>query len=157
MKRFFFLLLLISALILLDLYSKTTMLDLHFQGHLPIKICSLFNLSLAWNPGISFGFLEGMHAQMPYILSGMAMLLCLGLTVWMIYEKLFSLQIGFAFIIAGGLANAYDRLVYGAVVDFLQFHYEQYYFPTFNIADVCINIGVGVVLLEMFILSKRRS
>ncbi len=157
MKRFFFLLLLVSALILLDLYSKTTMLDLHFQGHLPIKICSLLNLSLAWNPGISFGFLEGMHTQMPYILSGMAILLCLGLTIWMIYEKLFSLQIGFAFIIAGGLANAYDRLVYGAVVDFLQFHYEQYYFPTFNIADVCINIGVGVVLLEMFILSKRRS
>lgn len=118
---------------------------------------SFFNVVLAWNKGVSFNFLSDAGANMPYYLAGFSLLVSIVLLVWMFREKVFMIQIGLGFIIAGGLGNAFDRLHYQAVVDFLQFHYQGWYFPTFNVADICINIGVGLVLIEAVFLSGRKS
>lgn len=157
MKRFLPLMFLITFLMGLDYATKSWILSLQSTGHLPIEVNAYFNISLAWNHGVSFSFLANAHEKMPYILAGFSTLISIGLFVWMMKEKSFILQTGFAFIISGGLANACDRLAYTAVVDFIQLHYQEYYFPTFNVADICINIGVGLILLEMLILSKTRN
>lgn len=156
-KRIFTLLICILGLFWLDYWSKSLILHMHQAGQLPIQVNEFFNISLAWNRGISFSFFADTHEQMPYILAGFSCLISSALFIWMWRETVLTLQTGFAFVIAGGLANAYDRLAYGAVVDFIQVHYQEHFFPTFNVADICINIGVGLVLLEMFILSKYRG
>lgn len=61
------------------------------------------------------------------------------------------LAIGLALIVAGALGNLYDRIAFGYVVDFLHFHYNEHYWPAFNIADVAISTGAGMVLLDAFV------
>jgi signal peptidase II len=132
------------------------MIQLFEQGNIPTQVTSFFNLVLAWNKGVSFGFLSSSEAHMPYYLAGFSILVSVVLLIWLIRERVLTIQVGLAFIIAGGIGNAYDRLTLHAVVDFLQFHYEGWYFPAFNVADICINIGVGLILIDILFFSKRR-
>ena len=64
-------------------------------------------------------------------------------------EKDKIIRIALAMILGGALGNVLDRLRYGAVVDFLDFHWQQYHFPAFNIADSTICIGAGLILLQI--------
>jgi signal peptidase II len=146
-----------AGLLVLDQVSKEHVLQGYQQGHIPVSITSFFNIVLAWNKGVSFGFLSTNEAVMPYLLAGFSILVSVLLLVWLIRESVLTIRTGLVFIIAGGLGNAYDRLVYGAVVDFIQIHYQEWYFPAFNVADICINIGVGLVLIDLLFFSDQRS
>ena len=63
---------------------------------------------------------------------------------------------GLALILGGALGNLYDRVVYGQVVDFLDFHAASWHFPAFNVADSAITVGAGILILESF-LQKRSN
>lgn len=151
------LLLLGVALVGLDQVTKSYILQAFQQGDIPVAVNDFFNVVLAWNKGVSFGFLSTNEAMMPYVLAGFSIIVSILLFVWLIRESILTIRIGLVFIIAGGLGNAYDRLVYGAVVDFIQVHYQDWYFPAFNVADICINIGVGLVLVDLLFFSDQRS
>ena len=66
-----------------------------------------------------------------------------------------SQYIAYSFIIGGAAGNLYDRIFYGYVIDFIEFHYENLYWPIFNFADVAISIGVILLLYNMFLNKKR--
>lgn len=141
-----------------DQFTKELMIDLWDEGTIPMQVTSFFNLVLTWNKGVSFGFLGGVNADnMPYYLAGFSLIVSIALLIWLFIERVLLIQAGLSFIIAGAIGNAYDRLNYHAVVDFLQFHYSGWYFPAFNVADICINIGVGLVLIDLLFFSPHRD
>ena len=74
----------------------------------------------------------------------------------MIKTKERPLSFGLAFIIGGAIGNLIDRIRFGAVVDFLDFHYQSWHWPAFNIADSAITLGVAIILIDSLCGSKSK-
>ena len=94
---------------------------------------------------------------MPWILSGVAIVIVVGLLWWLSKADNYYLTIGLGLIIGGALGNLIDRIHYGAVVDFLDFYIMNYHWPTFNLADCAVTIGVGIVLLESWLQHREET
>jgi len=122
-----------------------------------IEIMPFFNLVMVWNKGVSFGMFASAHDVMPYVLSSVAVVMSVVLAVWMTRTKYLTTLIPLAMIISGALANVWDRLRFGAVADFLDFHYQDIHYPAFNIADCCIVVGVLLLAFDGVILEKCRQ
>ena len=115
-------------------------------------IAGFFNLSYVRNTGVAFGVFA--EADSPYrvvVLSGFAVAAAVGVTIYSFRSPIRHsiLQTGLALIFGGAIGNLYDRLMYGYVVDFLEFHLDVYYWPTFNIADTAISVGVALLGVEI--------
>lgn len=121
------------------------------------EINSIFNLVMVWNNGISFGMFGSDHDAMKYILGGSAILLVGGLLVWLWRSKSWTTSVPLAVVIAGAIANVWDRVRFGAVADFLDFHIGDMHYPAFNLADSCIVLGVAALALDGIILESRRT
>ncbi len=118
----------------------------------PIVITSFFNLSYVWNHGITFGMFNTHDRSQLFIIcvSVVIILYFLYLVRYLIYENI-CVVLGCGMIIGGAIANIIDRIKFGAVFDFLDFHVFGYHHPSFNIADAAIVIGVALVC---FVLCK---
>lgn len=149
---------LIAALVILvlDQIIKLAVLDLLDIGQRAIVVTPFFNLVLVWNRGVSFGMLDGLGAALPWLLVGVAVAVVLGLIVWLSRTEQWPSALGLGLVIGGALGNVVDRVRYGAVVDFLDFHIAGYHWPAFNLADAAICIG-AVVLLADGLLAPRRQ
>lgn len=136
-RLWFFILILVG----LDQISKQWMLNLVFTPPRIIEVTNFFNLVPVWNRGISFGFFSN-HPEFVRF----ATIILAGIVIGFLARQLkrYPLLLKFAAsaIIAGAAGNMIDRVVYGRVVDFLDFHLVGYHWPAFNIADVAISIGV---------------
>lgn len=121
------------------------------------EITSFLNIVMVWNPGVSFGLLQSGHGYAAYVLTAMAALIAIGFGVWLWREpsKLRAISIGM--IIGGAVGNVWDRLRFGAVVDFVDVHVAGYHWPAFNVADAAICIGVLILLLETFLCAPEVS
>lgn len=119
---------------------------------MPITVIEgYFNLRLAFNTGVSFSMLSsGTMAYQHIALGVMAFAVAIAFIVWMgrnpIQTKYF--QIGLGLVVGGAIGNGIDRFRHGAVVDFLDFHYNTWHWPTFNSADTTICIGVALLMLD---------
>lgn len=111
------------------------------------EVCSIFNLVMVWNKGVSFGMFSSTHTYMPYALGIMALGLSGVFLVWMWRATSFLAALPLAMIISGALSNVWDRVRFGAVADFLDFHIGELHWPAFNIADSCIVLGVAGLAL----------
>ncbi|ENO82402.1 lipoprotein signal peptidase [Thauera sp. 27] len=139
-------LLLAAAVGVLDQVTKQLVLaNLHYGQVIPIT--SFFDLVLVFNPGAAFSFLADHGGWQRWFFT----ILALVISAWLLvmtyqhrHEKI--LPAAFALIIGGALGNVYDRLVHGAVVDFLHFHYAGWSWPAFNLADSAITVGVVLML-----------
>jgi signal peptidase II len=116
-----------------------------------IEVTSFFNLVLTWNHGVSFGMLQTGHEHMPFILSGFAVLVSVALFVWFLRSAVPLVILATSLVIAGALGNVVDRLTYGAVVDFLDFHAFGYHWYAFNVADAAIVIGVAMLFIDALV------
>lgn len=133
--------------ICLDQLSKIAILrQLSFRD--VIEITSFFNLTLTFNRGVSFGFFpaDTFLGKLILVLIAISFVTWLAFCLWKAEGLL--CQIGYSSIIGGALGNLVDRLQYGAVVDFLQFHWHNHFFPVFNIADSAITVGVILIFLQ---------
>lgn len=103
------------------------------------------NIVMAWNTGVSFSMLADSG---PMLLSGLAILVSIGLLAWLmrLAEKLPAYGIGL--VIGGALGNVIDRFNYGAVFDFIDFYVGDWHWPAFNAADTAITIGVILLLVD---------
>jgi len=112
-------------------------------------VTSFFNLTRMHNAGAAFSFLAGASGWQRWFFTaiGVAAALFIG---WLLRshhaQRLFSFAL--ACILGGAVGNVIDRLAYGHVVDFLQFHYAGWYFPSFNVADSAITIGAVALILD---------
>lgn len=116
--------------------------------HPPIAITGFFNLVMVWNPGISFGLLDGGGAWTRWALTGLATAVVIGLAIWLRRVDRWHLAMAIGLVIGGAVGNVIDRLRFGAVADFLDFHLFGYHWYAFNIADSAIVIGVAVLLVD---------
>ena len=139
--------------IFLDQLTKNIVLN-EMDVSKAIKLTSFFNLVLAYNTGVSFSLFSGHN---PYILSIMALIVCALIAWWMTREQDKTTRIGFAMIIGGATSNVVDRLMHGAVIDFLDFYIGSYHWPAFNVADMAICIGAGIVILRSFFINKGKQ
>lgn len=142
-------LLLFAAIFVADRLSKEILVPL-LDGQDPIVVTGFFNLVMVWNRGVSFGLFQQGDDVGRYLLTGFAVVVGLLLVIWMLRSTTRLAVTGLALVAAGALGNAYDRMVFGAVADFLDFHLSGYHFWAFNVADSAITIGVGLLLLDAF-------
>lgn len=115
----------------------------------PHAILPFLDFTFIWNPGISYGLLDGSGDTGRWLLSGLAVL-AIGYFMWMLKAgETARVGIAYALLAGGALGNLVDRLWYGAVVDFVSLHWDGYYWYVFNLADVWISLAVALLLLDL--------
>lgn len=145
-----------AIVIVLDQVTKYLIVHIVMSPPHLIEVTSFFNIVMVWNRGASFGLFSTQSQWTPVILGTVAVLISIALLVWLFRAKSRWLASALAFVIGGALGNAVDRVFYGAVADFLDFHAYGNHWPAFNVADIAISIGV-VMLLFDGLLEKRRN
>jgi signal peptidase II len=149
--------LLIALLVVLaDQASKVLVLDYFADGEV-LRLTPFFNLVLVWNRGVSFGMLDGAGTSTPWLLSGLALAVVIALVFWLRTVEHHLIALGLGLVIGGALGNVIDRIRFGAVVDFLDFHAFGYHWPAFNIADSAICVGAIVLLVDGLLAPRRRT
>lgn len=124
--------------------------------HTHIYVNDYFNIVKVINTGVSFGMFRNLaYAQL--ILSIITLTIVAFVAYFLLKVKTKYRMITYSLIIAGGLGNVYDRILFGGVFDFLDFHIGVYHWPAFNVADSIICIGVFLLLFEDLILSFIRN
>ena len=121
-----------------------------------IEVSSFFNIVMVWNRGASFGLFSSQSPWTPVLLCSVAVIISIALGIWMYKAKSPWLATALGMMIGGALGNAIDRVIFGAVADFLDFHAYGYHWPAFNVADMAISIGVVMLLFDGLI-EKRRD
>lgn len=119
----------------------------------PLEVLPVFNLTLLHNTGAAFSFLAEHAGWQRWFFALIAIGASVGLTVWLTRLKRGETltAISLTLVIGGAIGNLYDRLVHGYVVDYLSFHWGDWYYPAFNLADTAITLGaVGLVLQSLF-------
>jgi signal peptidase II len=138
------------AILLLDQLTKNWIVNDFFLGQRDF-ITSFFNLVRVHNYGAAFSFLSDAGGWQRWFLAVLSMVVSVFLVIWLI--KLPRVKyiegIAIALILGGALGNLYDRVVFGYVVDFLDFHWSGSHFPAFNVADSGITMGASLLIFDM--------
>lgn len=137
-----------GLVVILDQLTKWVILAHVMQPPRNIEVTPFFNLVLTWNRGISFSLLRNDSTAGPYLLAGMAGLIVLGLGWWLGRVHRRWPAVGIGLVMGGAIGNIIDRLWFGAVVDFLDFHLAGWHWPAFNLADAAITVGVGLLIVD---------
>jgi signal peptidase II len=119
------------------------------------RINSFFDLVLTCNRGMSFGLFNNDGARNAVVFSLVAAAIVLLLVFWLSRVSSPFLALAIGLIVGGAAGNVIDRLRFGAVVDFLYFHYGAWYWPAFNLADSAISVGVVAMLIDGLLLHKE--
>ena len=141
------------AVLIFDQLSKLWLISLVAE-HEAVRLLPFFNLVMVWNTGVSFGML-GAAAVGPWPFVVVSGLITVGLLVWLwrLRGRLLAAAVGA--VIGGAVGNMIDRIAYGAVADFFDFHLMGYHWPAFNVADAAIVVGVAAIILEAFLGQRR--
>ncbi len=144
------------AALVLDQASKLWLLfvfDIAHRG--VVKVTPFFDLVLAWNVGISFGWFQNDGVLAQIVLTAIKAVAVIVLAVWMARSRNWLATVALGLIIGGAVGNAIDRVAYGAVVDFALFHIEigekTFNWYVFNLADTAIVAGVAALLYDSFL------
>ena len=150
----FNLILIFLIFIFFDYVSKLWAIENLFMQYRSIELTSFLSMTPVWNSGISFGFFQDSGELGRYGFTGFAFVV----SVWLIYSSIklprYS-SLGFVLIASGAIGNAIDRILYGKVVDFIDFHIEDLHWPAFNLADTIIFIGATLFLYNQFFTIER--
>ena len=139
-----------AAVAVLDQLSKYALLQ-HFHevgcGRQQETITPFLDLVLTCNPGVSFGLFNQTGVS-SLIFSLLALVIILVLVIWLGRVRATLLAAAIGLVIGGAIGNVVDRLRFGAVIDFLDFHLASWHWPAFNLADSAICLGVAAMLLD---------
>lgn len=138
------------VVIVLDQWSKHAITAAFRYGEV-MPVTSFFNLVLVHNKGAAFSFLSGASGWQREFFIGITAL-ALAVIIWMVRRHREELLFcwGLACVAAGAVGNLIDRVSYGYVVDFLDFHAAGWHFWAFNLADSSITLGAGLLILDSF-------
>lgn len=144
----------IGALIVVDQIVKHWMLALVFDPPRILQITGFFNLVPVWNTGVSFGLL-GDSSTSRWILVALALVIVVVLLAWLMRAGTGIVVFALVLVVGGALSNVIDRVLYGAVIDFVDIHAFGFHWPAFNIADMSIVIGTALLLYDGLFGSPR--
>ncbi len=146
----------LSLTILLDQLTKYIAFIVLFKDKQVLIINHYLNFRPVWNDGISFGMLQGYgnFGRISFII------IAISISLWIIlYSRKLNIIgfVGYNMIAGGALGNVIDRLIHGKVIDFIDLHYKEYHWPTFNMADSFIFIGVLLFVYNELIVLKGKK
>ena len=137
----------------LDRYSKIEIIN-NFSDT-SVYLNDFLNFDLIWNTGIGFGLLKSNTALFYNLISILIGLVVIILFFLALRSKSFD-KIIYSIIIGGALGNFYDRVFYNAVQDFIDIHYRNFHWLTFNIADIFITLGIiALIIYDFFKINKN--
>jgi signal peptidase II len=149
-----------SLTILLDQVSKYIVMRGMALGQSIPVIDGILQLTYIMNPGAAFGFLSSSSEsfRIPFFLA----ISFLAITVVLVFYLRSArgnllLQIGLSLVLGGAVGNLIDRLRFHKVVDFIDLYFRQFHWPAFNVADSAISIGVGILLLDAFLVARTEK
>ncbi len=143
------------VVLVVDQFTKVLVMGYYQHGD-STTITSFFNLVRAHNSGAAFSFLAGAGGWQRWLFTGIGVGAAL-LIVWLLKshagQKLFAFAM--ASILGGAVGNVIDRVLYGYVLDFLDFHWQGWHFPAFNVADSAITLGAACLILDEILRVRR--
>ena len=143
----------IISIFFLDRITKVKIIA-HQENNNIIFVNDYLNLELIWNTGIGFGLLS-LDANLFYHLITLLIFFVIIFLFYVIYKSSYVDKILFSLILGGALGNFYDRILYFAVPDFIDLHYNDFHWFTFNIADIFISVGIILHIFRDLIFKKN--
>jgi signal peptidase II len=138
-----------AAVFVADLASKLWVLDgLALEATGPIRITPWLDFVLVWNRGVSYGLFQQDGETGRWILVGVTVVATVALAAWMARTTSRLSAVALGLVVGGAVGNGVDRVVYGAVVDFVHFHVADFSWYVFNVADAAIVAGAALIVLE---------
>jgi signal peptidase II len=146
-----------AAVIAADQVSKALLMRLVADG--PVTLAPFLDLVMVWNRGVSFGLFGGAGAAdgQRWLLVGLSLAVVVALLVWLARTGARGEALAIGLVVGGALGNVVDRLRFGAVADFFDFHLAGYHWPAFNLADSAIVCGVGLLVIESLFVARRKG
>lgn len=146
------------AVIALDLLTKH--LAVSFLEYAdPNPVLPFFDLTLLFNYGAAFSFLSDAGGWQRWFFALIAVGVSIFIVIWMqkTQRNYWWLGMGLSLILGGAIGNLYDRIFQGYVIDFISLHYQNYFFPAFNLADSAITLGAAILIIDMLFLESKRK
>lgn len=156
MHKYFRYILTVTAFVLTDQVSKTYLISfLKTRDSFILEVMPFLDFVYSWNYGISFGLFREYYQYSNYVLLALNICIVIYLISLLIHASTGRLAgYGLEMIIGGAIGNLIDRILRGAVFDFIYFNYAEFSFPAFNIADSFISIGAVLFLYDHFFFKK---
>lgn len=152
--------LLLSGLVIVcDQLSKSYIAN-NFDDSTVIHVSPVLDIIRAFNPGAAFSFLAHQSGWQRWFFVALALGVSLGIAAWLVRlpKNTHALMAGgLALVLGGAIGNVIDRIRLGQVIDFILVHWNQAYFPAFNVADSAITVGAGCLLLDALLENRRKT
>ena len=157
-NKFFFLnISIVIAIFLIDRASKLYVINLFEDlNSQQIFLTSFLNLYLIWNEGIAFGLLSFENNEIYDLITSSIILINL-VIIYILFKVKDFRRYFFLIILGGSLGNLFDRLIYNAVPDFIDFHLGQFHWFIFNPADIFISLGISCLILDEIFFKNRNN
>jgi len=139
------------VIVILDQWTKMLSIR-HLSLNVPHPLMPFINFTLTFNAGTAFSFLSSASGWQIWLLIVFAVIICLLILIWLgrISRRAHWLAASLVLIFGGALGNLIDRFHYGYVVDFIDVYVKNWHYPTFNLADSAICIGVVILITHLF-------
>jgi signal peptidase II len=153
-------LLIIGVVFFSSWWARRTIVGTFILYERIVFIKDFFSITSVRNSGVAFGLFSEWDAafRVPFLLGATSM--ALSLIVYLLIksqQEHWMVRWGFSLLAGGAVGNFYERVIYGEVVDYFDFYLGNYHWPTFNISDVSILTGIGLVLLYYYVLRKEEN
>ena len=152
-KNNFYCLIVILIIFFLDRYTKLLILDNFSENTYYLN--DYINLDLIWNIGVGFGFFSTVSIILYNFISFVIALVIIFLLYIFVTSETLDKMI-FTLILGGALGNFYDRLIYKAVPDFIDLHYANFHWFTFNVADIFITVGIIIFVIKNLLIKENK-
>ena len=149
----------LSALVVfLDQITKW-MASAWMEPYEAYPVLSWFNLTLVHNTGAAFSFLSDAEGWQRWFFIVLSIAVSVAIVIWLnrLHAGEHWTAVALALILGGAIGNVIDRIAHGYVVDFIQWYYGQWYWPTFNIADSAISVGAAILLIHSVFFANREE
>ena len=150
-KEFYKNILIVSLIFIIDRISKLYVINLSkLNSDIEIFSSSFLNIIVVWNKGAAFGLFSFNEGNLYNIFSGFILLVII-IVLILVFKSKGVKRLSYLLVFGGAIGNFYDRIIYKAVPDFIDFHVGNFHWFVFNVADIFISIGVlCLILIELF-------
>ena len=155
-KKNVYLLIIIFSIFFLDQISKNLVIKYFEFNNQEIELTNFLNIDLIWNNGIAFGLL-GFEEAISYNVLTILIFLVLLVILFLLFKSNNVDSYFYSMIFGGALGNLFDRVRFSSVPDFIDFHYKDFHWFIFNIADIFITLGVICLIYDEIFLNKKKN